>query len=209
MKKVISFSVWGDNLDYLAGVSRNIDIAPDVYPGWETWVYVEDGTKIDVEKKADKVIVYKPEAGCDGAFQRFRPMQDSNVDVFISRDADSRLSDREYQAVQEWLSSDKQFHSMRDHEAHVWPVMAGMWGAKRDGLINLDFVYNQLCKYKAQTYFDDQKALAQYYSMLSGLFLEHDNFGRFNGKPFPKHDKMQFGSFVGQRITWDDKEGAI
>jgi len=33
--------------------------------------------------------------------------------------------------------------------------------------------------------------------------------GRFNGKPFPPHEPVQFGSFVGQRITQNDKEGKI
>ena len=98
---------------------------------------------------------------------------------------------------------------MRDHQAHVWPVMAGMWGAKRDGLINLKYMYNRLCEYKANTYFDDQKALAAYYNMLSELFIEHDDLGRFSGKPFPKHKDLMFGSFVGQRITQHDEDGRL
>jgi len=209
MKKVISFSVWGDSPDYLVGAEKNALLARDVYPGWETWFYVEEGTQVSLEDKADKVIYYESEPGTDGAFQRFRPMQDLSVDVFVSRDTDSRLSDREYQAVQHWLSSDKQFHAMRDHEAHVWPVMAGMWGARRDGLINLDFLYRQLCLHKAETYFDDQKGLASCYNMLANLFMEHDDKARFNGKPFPTHTSVVYGSFVGQRITPNDQEGRV
>lgn len=209
MKKVISFSVWGKAPEYLVGAEKNAILAREVYPGWETWFYVEEGTEVSLEDKADRVIYYKPEPGTDGAFQRFRPMQDMSVDVFISRDTDSRLSDREYQAVQRWLSSDKQFHAMRDHDAHVWPVMAGMWGARRDGLINLDFIYRQLCLYKAETYFDDQKALASCYNNLSNFFFEHDDKGRFNGTPFPTHKPVIYGSFVGQRITPDDREGKV
>ena len=96
MKKVISFSVWGTEPDYLVGARRNAEIAPGVYPGWETWFYVEKGTEVDL-KAADKVIYYDKELGTDGAFQRFRPMEDPSVDIFISRDCDSRLSDREWQ----------------------------------------------------------------------------------------------------------------
>lgn len=209
MRKVISFSVWGTERDYLIGAEKNAKIAPKVYPGWETWFYVEQGTKVELEDKADKVIYYEPEPGSDGMFQRFRPMQDSTVDVFISRDCDSRLSDREYQAVQEWLQGEKQFHAMRDHQAHAIPVLGGMWGAKRNGLINLDFVFNGLCSHKNSHYFDDQRGLASYYNMLSGLFLEHDDALRFNGKSFPKHKPMVYGSFVGERITWEDKEGRV
>jgi len=209
MRKVISFSVWGNNPDYLVGAVRNAELARQVYPGWETWFYVEDGTDIQLTDIADRVIYYEPEPGTDGAFQRFRPMCDESVDVFVSRDADSRLSEKEHQAVQAWLNCDKQFHAMRDHPAHVWPVMAGMWGAKRNGLINLKYMYDHLCEYKKNNYFDDQKALASYYNIMPMLFLEHDNNHRFNGIDFPEPYSIVYGSFVGQRITRDDKEGVL
>lgn len=209
MRKVISFSVWGTDPDYLVGAVRNAELARQVYPGWETWFYVQKGTNVSLRDIADEVILYDYEPGSDGMFQRFRPMQDSSVDVFVSRDCDSRLSDREFQAVQEWLESDKQFHAMRDNPAHAIPVLGGMWGAKRDGLISLDFMYKDLCRHKHGNYFDDQKGLAGYYNMISGLFLEHDDMLRFNGKNFPKHKAMQFGSFVGQRITSKDTEGRL
>jgi hypothetical protein len=208
-KKVISFSVWGDNPDYLVGAKRNAELASEVYPDWETWFYVERGTNLHLESLATRVIYYDAEPGSDGMFQRFRPMEDSSVDVFVSRDCDSRLSDREYQAVQEWLGSDKQFHSMRDHAAHGIPVLGGMWGAKRFGLINLEFVFKKLCNYKNKNYFDDQRGLAFFYDMVPSLFLEHDDSLRFNGKPFPNHTPMIYGTFVGQRITFDDKEGRV
>ena len=208
MKKVIAFSVWGTDPDYLVGARKNAEMAHEIYPGWETWFYVERGTEVDLEA-ADRVIHYDRELGSDGMFQRFRPMTDPEVEVFISRDCDSRLSDREYQAVREWIESDKQFHAMRDHRAHGIPVLGGMWGAKRDGIINIDFMYKELCKYKNTNYFDDQKGLASFYQGISALFMEHDDMGRFNGKPFPKHDPVVYGSFVGQRITHDDKEGRV
>ncbi len=40
------------------------------------------------------------------------------VDVWVSRDLDSRFSDREAAAVAEWLASDEPFHAMRDHPGH-------------------------------------------------------------------------------------------
>jgi hypothetical protein len=209
MKKVISFSVWGTQPDYLVGAEKNALLAPSIYPGWETWFYVEEGTKVSLEDKATKVIYYKAEPGSDGMFQRFRPMLDDSVDVFISRDTDSRLSDREYQAVTAWLESDKQFHAMRDHPAHAVPVLGGMWGAKRYGLANLAFLYDNLTTHKNANYFDDQRGLASMYGVLSSLFLEHDDAGRYKGMPFPQHDPMTFGSFVGERITPDDKPGRV
>ena len=40
------------------------------------------------------------------------------VDLYLSRDLDSRFSDRELYAVSDWLASKKPIHSMRDHYGH-------------------------------------------------------------------------------------------
>ncbi len=48
----------------------------------------------------------------------------------ISRDLDSRFSEREVSAVDEWLKSKEAFHVMRDHELHENEMLAGMWGVK-------------------------------------------------------------------------------
>ena len=64
-------------------------------------------------------------------FQNWRilPLFDKKVDVFICRDADSRLSYREKAAVDEWLESNKALHIMRDHpKGHKTIMLAGMCG---------------------------------------------------------------------------------
>ena len=52
------------------------------------------------------------------------------MDLFASRDLDSRFSDREFSAVEDWLRSDKDFHLMRDHIGHGTEILGGMWGVK-------------------------------------------------------------------------------
>ena len=49
---------------------------------------------------------------------RFFPTLDPQVDVFISRDLDSRPSGRELAALEEWLASEFILHIMRDHPGH-------------------------------------------------------------------------------------------
>ncbi|XP_046400121.1 uncharacterized protein LOC124166578 isoform X2 [Ischnura elegans] len=79
--------------------------------------------------------------GSQGNMWRFLPMADPLVDVFISRDLDSRPSEREVAAVNDWLNSNLTFHIMRDHPFHTPKILAGMWGAvvypKREELFNL------------------------------------------------------------------------
>ena len=50
--------------------------------------------------------------------------------MYISRDLDSRFSDREQAAVEEWLNSSKKFHIMRDHPRHRPAMLGGTWGCK-------------------------------------------------------------------------------
>ena len=54
-----------------------------------------------------------------GALWRFLPLSDPLVDTFVSRDLDSRLSNREAAAVRQWLASNRTFHIMRDHWDHL------------------------------------------------------------------------------------------
>jgi len=61
---------------------------------------------------------------------RFLPLGDPMVDIFISRDLDSRVSSRERKAVEEWEHSNLSLHTMRDHPYHGVPFLGGMWGAK-------------------------------------------------------------------------------
>ena len=54
-----------------------------------------------------------------GQVWRFAPMVDPLVSEFHSRDLDSIISNREFAAVNDWLSNtNRTFHIMRDHKQH-------------------------------------------------------------------------------------------
>lgn len=60
---------------------------------------------------------------------RFLPLLDRLVDRFVSRDADSYITRREFDAVHQWLDgSNATFHVMRDHWLHCAPYDAPMPG---------------------------------------------------------------------------------
>ena len=50
--------------------------------------------------------------------------------AFFSRDLDGDISERELAAVLEFLDSDKQLHTMRDHPEHGTVILGGTWGIK-------------------------------------------------------------------------------
>jgi hypothetical protein len=59
------------------------------------------------------------------------PAFESDDNIVLSRDSDSRFTYREVQAIHEWINSDYQFHTIIDHDAHFqFPIMAGLFGNK-------------------------------------------------------------------------------
>jgi len=63
-------------------------------------------------------------------------IDDSQVDIFLIRDSDSRLTQRDAIVVADWLRQKPEstaiFHCVRDHPFHSRvPVSAGLWGARR------------------------------------------------------------------------------
>ena len=215
MQKVISFSLWGKSPHFLQGAIENAKIInSQLYIGWEARFYVSedvDDKVIDQLKELGaNVVPSSSSGGFHMLYDRFLPLTDTDVDYFIVRDCDSRPSDKEYKAVMSWLNTPFQFHCMRDHKYHNFPIMGGMWGAKQDGSMNLSNVFEYLKGSNAsQNYNDDQMALANFYQQFSYNFLEHDDYQRFNGLPFPPHNGFLYGSFIGERINADNTPGPL
>ena len=135
MTKVISISVWGNDPAYSIGAIKNAQIAQKLFPDWICRVFV-DGTVPthyveDMLKLPNVELAQVEDKSIFGAFWRFYSMFQNEDDVVISRDSDSRISEREVRCVNEWIESDEKFSIIRDHYRHYdWPMLAGMWGMK-------------------------------------------------------------------------------
>lgn len=55
---------------------------------------------------------------------------DPTVDIFLSRDLDSTVSEREKIALTEWENSDEAIHVIRDSQWHRTEILAGLMGFK-------------------------------------------------------------------------------
>ena len=137
-KNIIAYSLWGDDPMYWVGALKNIELSKIYYPGWICRFYIDKNSKTELIEtiKGDnvEVILVDSKDSFHGMFWRFWASEDLDVDIFLSRDCDSRISEREVNAVNEWLESDKDFHIMRDHPYHTVPILGGMWGS-RNGLM--------------------------------------------------------------------------
>ena len=134
MKKIISFCLFGSKNIYCQGLIENIDLINKKYNDWEVYVYYENipDNILDILSNKENTKLFK----CthknnlyEALLWRLYPLE-SNADIFISRDTDSRITDREMKFINEWINSDKVFHIIRDHYKHKWEIMAGMFGIK-------------------------------------------------------------------------------
>ncbi|MGS2717589.1 tetratricopeptide repeat protein [Eionea flava] len=132
-KKVISFSLWGNEKRYIFGALRNLLLAPDFYPEWELWFYVDSSVSPGfielIEKLGGRIILQTNNQNLrEKLCWRFAVASEDTVGYFLVRDADSVFSLRECLAVQQWINSGKHFHILRDWWTHTDLILAGMWG---------------------------------------------------------------------------------
>lgn len=208
MKKVISFSLWGDNRNYLIGAIRNAELVNDFFPGWICRFYVDEKlnkTIIDTLLSLNSEIIYKNYTHeFEPYLWRFLSASDPEVEVMISRDCDSRLTLREKIAVDEWLQSDKDFHIIRDHPHHNYLIMAGMWGVRNNILSNMTELIGEWKNIDTKQ--NDQKFLANiiYPKVRKTLFI-HDDFVRFESdKHKIKHDRVNY-EYIGEYYDENEK----
>jgi hypothetical protein len=204
MKKVISFSLWGNNPKYTIGAIKNAELALKIYPDWICRYYIGKTTPIEIIEKLisfknTEIKIMNDSGNWSGMFWRFYAAVDPEVDVMISRDTDSRLSEREKTAVDNWMDSDKGFHIMRDHPYHRTEILGGMFGVKKNTINNL---YDLLENYNKGDFWQvDQNFLREkVYPLVYNNSIVHDPF--FEKKPFPCNRLNK--EFVGE--IYDENE---
>ena len=206
MKKVISFSLWGDNPKYTIGAIRNAELTSIIYPGWISRFYCGESVPTDIIKTLislpnTEVVMMGVDGDWTGMFWRIYACEDS--EIMLSRDTDSRLSLREKLAVDEWLSSDKDFHIMRDHPYHNTEILGGMWGVRNGLLKNIKELVNDYTK--GDFWQVDQNFLREkIYPLVINNSFTHDSYLNYNtnSKPFPS--KRINREFVGD--VFDENE---
>ena len=191
MKKIISYSLWGDNLKYLKGAFENIIGQNEYYPNWICRFYVHDSVPEDsvliLEDMGAEVVQKRGDLGDamnkPGMFWRFEVLEDPEVERFIVRDADSRITQREKNCVTDWERSGKNFHIIRDNIHHSTKIMGGMWGCTREMAekIYYDVLLQKFYKIEQKSiYGSDQDFLAQFiYPLLGNDVLVHDDWDRY------------------------------
>lgn len=138
MKKVLTFSLWGDNPMYTIGSIKNAKLAQIYYPDFECWFYIhKESVPQDIIDKllelSNVKIIFKygDLNTVKPLMWRFEAIDDTDVEIMMSRDTDTRILLREKLAVDDWINSNKIFHIMRDHPHHNTDILGGMFGTRK------------------------------------------------------------------------------
>lgn len=202
---IISYSLFGNNPRYTINALVNADLCAFYYPNWICRIYhdntVPNNILQNLKNKNNVELVVTSGVGHYRRMWRYYAYDD--CDVFISRDIDSHITEREKIAVDEWLSSDKSLHIMRDHPHHKNKIQAGMFGLKQN--IKLKSLKNKCLQYASSVKNHlsmDEKFLDDVYPLFENDMIVHDDNNHHKDKTnnWPKGidytDKD--GQFVGR-----------
>ncbi|CAB4060741.1 unnamed protein product [Lepeophtheirus salmonis] len=235
-QKVIGFTFYEPNpentnklnREYFEGISENLRLISKFYPGFVMRLYYQ-ARESDTIKKLCNIscsnshldlcdITEIPMLGNSSVLYpllwRFLPVLDKQVSLFLSRDLDSRISQREVSAVETFLESDEySFHVMRDHPAHATTIMGGTWAVKVDrhrkefkssfkklfkDTSGLAYINRTLGGY-------DQVALSKYvWPWAKWRALSHDSYlcKKYpRTSPFPTKRVEGIGNYVGSVVS--------
>lgn len=212
MKKVISFSLWGDNPTYNIGAIRNAELSKVFYPDFECWFYIHEETvpfeTIETLSKLNntKIILKNGDLlTCKPMMWRFEAIDEPDVEIMMSRDTDTRILLREKLSVDEWLNSNKLFHIMRDHPHHEFKILGGMFGTKKiKNIPNWKDIMNNYTQIGDRNY--DQNFLNEFiYNNVKDISLIHASFNKYENhcKEFPIQYCNEY-KFVGEYVYHDE-----
>lgn len=209
---IISYGLWGTQPIYLKGAVENAKAAKTIYPDWKCRFYIDKSVPADFCKEmhnrygSEFFMIENPFGAWHGLFWRFYIADDPTVERFIVRDCDSRLSQREAAAVNEWIKSGLPFHCMKDHpwQSGV-PILGGMWGAVHGCIPNMVGLISQWTREQAvMTKGPDQFFLRDVvWPMVQDKCIEHDEISipqYRNQKAIPFPVPREGYRFVGERF---------
>jgi len=154
-RKVISMSLYGKDPRYTWGVLRNAQLVPVYLPEWTLRIYIAadpSPPELRIPPRIIKklrllgveVATVSAEIGVAPRNWRLLAAKDEQLDYFLVRDADMRLSEREAAAIRDWVSETEKngfqpvIHCIRDHPKHAdQAIVDGLWGGRPRSLHQL------------------------------------------------------------------------
>ena len=214
-KKIISFSLYdttsqfSNSRGFYKGIYVNYYLAKKIYPDWIVRVYMPYNEPAHIIQELsqfkDIELVLVDTNICLRAL-RFLPYDDPDVAVWLSRDLDSIVNEREQVAVTDWLTNypEKELHIMTDHPAHRWFIAGGMFGMRNniDNASLTDFILKFSNKVTNNNNYEIDCDICQEFFYKPDNYIQHYGAGKCltNSKPFPSHPPID-SFFVGNVVN--------
>jgi len=189
----------------------NYHLAKKWYPGWIVRVYMPSNEPAhiinELSQFTDIELVLVETNICLRAL-RFLPNDDEKVSVWLSRDLDSILNEREQVAVSDWLTNypTKELHIMTDNVQHYWTIAGGMFGIRNDvkrassssSSSLIDFVLKFSKKVSDNNNYAIDCDICEQFFFKEDNYIQHYGSGKMTEhcKPFPPRSPIDY-DFVG------------
>ena len=181
-KKVcFSYCLYGRfNPIYYYGLINNVKFIQCKFP--KAFIHLWFGSDVEesyLNISMDNITIFRlSSTGHELMTHRFLSIDDTKIDIMFSRDADSMISEREIEFINNFITSPYLLHTIRDHKGHFVPIMGGLFGIKKKLLkINNLKMENLIKKIKDlniinfNSYNSDQELLKYLYIQLKIFFL--------------------------------------
>lgn len=132
MVKVFSFCLYGNQKKYIDGFLQNVKLIGESFPDFEIHLY--KGMDVEQEFPSSVIIHDVKKSNAEMMIHRFFVADFEDLEVGFVRDADSRLTQRDRWCIEQFLSSQKRYHIIRDHFWHKTMITGGLWGMKKNNL---------------------------------------------------------------------------
>lgn len=140
---VFSFCLYGPrNVYYYNGLLENVLLVATHFPTWKMYVYyapdVDEQMLQDLKSFPHVVLRPTGVTGSVNMIHRFYAIDETEVDLMMVRDADSRIHWKDRWAIREFLRQ-PQFvaHTIRDNIQHTSYMMGGLWGLRKSAGVSL------------------------------------------------------------------------
>jgi hypothetical protein len=210
-----SFSLYGTLPKYTRGMLANVEILQRRFPDACVAIFTADDVPCEIIETLHSypqvtVIPTPRKVGCEGMLDRFLAIDLSDCDVMFVRDADSRVHERDAACVEDFLAApDRLLHIIRDHRFHTHVILGGMWGIRKEGLI--EPMSTSLERWKSShdraAYMADQYFVENtFYVRLLSATMIHDRYTQYepDEKKSPFRVPIVEEMFVGQVHDYEE-----
>ena len=224
-KKLICFSLWGELPVYNIGAIQNVILAKKYFPDWICRFYYDSTVPkkiIDILKKHSNVELFfieKPSGGKKwkspgqfGMLWKFYAFNDDDVEIWLSRDTDSRITPYEKKEIDKFLNSNKIIHSFRNENEPV--LRGGMTSFKNylnsndtrvidDKKLDIKQMMNYINKDNTPFYIDENFLKTKLFQIYKNVYC----FSlRTDGSKFPEKCGPYVGAVVDSYGYFYDKQ---